>query len=308
MKLKKDVLEELVVKPGEPAGLSSRSTSETKVNWLGAIGRSRPKEVAERDLEAFKKELEAAQELLYASDTCALLLVFQAVDAAGKDGTIKHVMSGVNPQGCEVHSFKEPSAEELRHDFLWRCSRLLPERGRIGIFNRSHYEEVLVVRVHPELISAEHLPSGAEPGPRLWKERYEDINDFERHVGRNGTRVVKFFLHVSRDEQRRRFLDRLDDPTKRWKFSLTDLTEHERFDEYQQAYEEVLTSTSTPWAPWYIVPADHKPAMRALVGGIVVSVIDELEISFPEIDEKKEDELRSARSQLLSEATANRTG
>jgi PPK2 family polyphosphate:nucleotide phosphotransferase len=307
MKLHKHLLEELVVTPGERAGLLSRSTTQTTVNWLGAIGRSSPKEVAEQDLEAFKKDLQAAQELLYASDMWALLLVFQAVDAAGKDGTIKHVMSGVNPQGCEVFSFKQPSAEELRHDFLWRCSKLLPERGRIGIFNRSYYEEVLVVRVHPELLSAERLPSGTAPEPRLWRERYDDINSFERHLHRNGTRIVKFFLHVSKDEQRRRFLDRLEDPTKRWKFSLEDFAEHAHFDEYQKVYEEVLTSTSTPWAPWYVVPADHKSAMRALVGGIVVSVVDQLDLGFPVVDERREEELSSARRQLLSETPVDRT-
>jgi PPK2 family polyphosphate:nucleotide phosphotransferase len=212
------VIDELVVSPGAPADLEQGSTAETKTDWLGQIGRSSSKDVAEHDLDLFKQELESAQELLYASDHLglALLIIFQALDAAGKDGTIKHVMSGVNPQGCQVFSFKQPSVQELRHDFLWRCATALPERGRIGIFNRSYYEEVLVVRVHPELIAAQHLPPGTQSGPRLWKQRYEDINAFERHLVRNGTRLVKFFLHVSRDEQRRRFLDRLDDRAKQW--------------------------------------------------------------------------------------------
>ena len=191
--------------------------------------------------------------------TWALLLIFQALDAGGKDGTIKHVMSGVNPEGCEVFSFKEPSREELRHDFIWRCAKVLPERGRIGIFNRSYYEEVLVVRVHPEMLAPQHLPSGSEAGSRLWQGRYEDINNFEHHLHRSGTRVVKFFLHVSKEEQRRRLLARLDDPAKQWKFSPADLAERSHFDEYQQAYEEALTATSTSWAPWYVVPADEKP-------------------------------------------------
>ena len=188
MKLRQNVIHELAVRPGAAAGLGSRSTTGTRTDWLGSIGHASPKDVAEHDLEVFKQELESAQELLYASDTWALLLIFQALDAAGKDGTIKHVMSGVNPQGCEVVSFKQPSAEELRHDFLWRCAGALPERGRIGIFNRSYYEEVLVVRVHPELIAQQNLPHGTELGAPLWRERYEDINAFEQHLARNGTR------------------------------------------------------------------------------------------------------------------------
>jgi PPK2 family polyphosphate:nucleotide phosphotransferase len=286
MKLPTALIEELAVRPGSPAGLVNRSTSQTRTEWLGPVGHSHPKDVAERDLEAFKAELESAQDVLYASDTWAMLLVFQALDAAGKDGTIKHVMSGVNPQGCEVASFRQPSTEELRHDFLWRCAIRIPERGRIGIFNRSYYEEVLVVRVHPELVAAQHLPAGSRAGPQLWEERYEDINAFERHLVRNGTRVVKFFLHVSKDEQRRRFLDRLDHPAKHWKFSPADLAEREHFDAYQEAYEDALTATSTPWAPWHVVPADHKPAMRALVGGIIVSVIEGLDLEYPTVTER----------------------
>jgi PPK2 family polyphosphate:nucleotide phosphotransferase len=301
MKLHKGVVDELRVRPGAPAGLANRSTTTTQADWLGPLGRSSPKDVAEQDLDALKEELESAQELLYASDRWALLLVFQAPDAAGKDGTIKHVMSGVNPQGCEVFSFKQPSAEELRHDFLWRCAKVLPERGRIGIFNRSYYEEVLVMRVHPELLAAQHLPPGTEAGPRLWQERYEDINAFECHLHRSGTRVVKLFLHLSKEEQRRRFLDRLGDPAKQWKFSAADLAERAHFDTYQQAYEEALTATSTPWAPWYVVPADHKAAMRALVGGIVAHVVEQLDLHLPSIDEEGASALESARRALLSE-------
>jgi PPK2 family polyphosphate:nucleotide phosphotransferase len=295
------VIDELMVHPGTRAALSHRSTSETRAAWLGPVARSSPKNIAEHDLEEFKKELESAQELLYADGAWALLLIFQALDAGGKDGTIKHVMSGVNPQGCEVFSFKQPSTEELRHDFLWRCAKALPERGRIGIFNRSYYEEVLVVRVHPELIAPQHLPSGSEASSRLWQGRYEDINAFEHHLHRNGTRVVKFFLHISKEEQRRRLLARLDDPAKQWKFSPADLAERSHFDEYQQAYEEALTATSTSWAPWYVVPADHKPAAHALVGAIVVNAIDELSLQPPAIGEEQARELENARKALVAD-------
>jgi PPK2 family polyphosphate:nucleotide phosphotransferase len=300
MRLHAKVIKELTVEPGQPAHLRRRSTSATKTDWLGAIGHDHPREVADHDLDSFKQELEVAQGRLYANDTWALLLIFQALDAAGKDGTISHVMSGVNPQGCQVVSFKQPSTLELRHDFLWRCSNVLPERGRIGIFNRSYYEEVLVVRVHPELLDAERLPGGAKAGPRLWRERYDDINAFERHLSRNGTKIVKFFLHISRDEQRHRLVARLDDQEKRWKFSPADIAEHACFDAYQRAYEAALTATSTPWAPWYVVPADHKHAMRALVAGIVVDTIGQLRLGIPApaIDGAA---LDAARSALLAE-------
>jgi PPK2 family polyphosphate:nucleotide phosphotransferase len=302
MKLHRAAIEELAVEPGAPAALDRRSTTHISADWLGRTGGSSRREVAERDLEAFKDELESAQELLYAGDTWALLVIFQALDAAGKDGTIAHVMSGVNPQGCEVVSFKQPSAEELRHDFLWRCAKALPERGRIGIFNRSYYEDVLVARVHPELIADRRLPGGArKPGRGLWKQRYEDINAFERHLHRNGTRIVKLFLHLSKDEQRRRFLRRLDDPAKRWKFSADDLGERAHFDEYQQVYEEALTATATRWAPWYVVPADHKPRMRALVAGILVHTIEQLDLKPPVMDEHSIAELDAARDALLRE-------
>ena len=305
MKLPQQVVHELTVHPGRPAGLSGRSTAATVTPWTGPLGRTHPKEVADRDLERFKQELSVAQQLLYASDTWSVLLIFQALDAAGKDGTIKHVMSGINPQGCQVYSFKQPSTEELRHDFLWRCARVLPERGRIGIFNRSYYEEVLVVRVHPELLAAQHLPAGAAEGQELWEQRYEDINAFERHLVRNGTRVLKFFLHVSAEEQRRRFLDRIDRPDKRWKFSAADVAERTHFDEYQGAYEEAITATSTEWAPWFVVPADHKPAMRALVGGIVVHAIDRLDLRYPEVTAEQAEALAAARVALEAEGASS---
>ncbi len=297
MKLPPALVKELAVAPGQAARLRHRSTSQTTTEWLGGLGVSDPHAVADRHLEAFRAELEAAQDVLYAADRWSLLLVFQALDAGGKDGTIKHVLSGVNPQGCDVHSFKQPSAEDLRHDFLWRCTAALPARGRIGIFNRSHYEEVLVVRVHPELLDAQHLPPGSPTGERLWQERFEDIVAFERHLARSGTRILKFFLHVSEAEQRRRLLARLDDPTKLWKFSPSDLSEHGRYDEYLAAYEAALSATSTEWAPWYVVPADHKHAMRAMVGGLVVHAIEQLHLSYPVPDA---DQLRAAEEARAS--------
>ncbi len=301
MKLNEKVIDELRVHPGTPAALGDRSTIETRADWFGPIDRSSRKDIAEHDLDDAKKELESAQELLYADEGWALLLIFQGMDAAGKDGTIKHVMSGVNPQGCDVHSFKQPSTEELHHDFLWRCAKVLPERGRIGIFNRSYYEDVLVVRVHPELLAPQHLPSGSDAGPQLWHRRYEDINAFEHHLHRNGTRVVKFFLHVSKEEQRRRLLARLDDPARQWKFSPADVAERPFFDAYTEAYEEALTATSTAWAPWYVIPADEKPITRALVGAIVVKAVDELGLHSPSVGEDRVGELEKARQSLAED-------
>jgi PPK2 family polyphosphate:nucleotide phosphotransferase len=298
MKLHKKVIEDLMVVPGEAAGLGSRSTSLTKSGWLDVKG---PKDLAEKDLDEFKDELASAQELLYAAGTHALLLVLQALDAAGKDGTIKHVMSGVNPQGCEVIGFKRPSADELSHDFLWRCAKALPAQGRIGIFNRSYYEEVLVTRVHPDILAGQHLPAGTPTGNRLWKQRYQDINNFERHLDRNGTRIVKVFFHVSRDEQKRRLLERLDDPAKYWKFSAADLAERAYFDDYTRAYEAAITATSTPWAPWYVVPADHKYALRALVGGILTHTIEELDLHPPAVGDEGRAAIDKARAALEAE-------
>lgn len=255
----------------------------------------------EKLLAAHVKKLSALQNLQYAHNKYALLLIFQAMDAGGKDGAIKHVMSGVNPQGCQVFSFKRPSEQELDHDFLWRTTRCLPERGRIGIFNRSYYEEVLVVRVHPGILDSQRLPVGELGHPRFWEHRMESINDLERHLDRNGTKVVKFFLHVSKEEQRKRFLARLDDPEKNWKFSPGDLAEREHWDDYMAAYEECLRATSTEHAPWFAVPADGKRDARLLVSQVVVETLEGLKMSYPEA-EAHQDELAACRKQLEEEA------
>ncbi len=247
-------------------------------------------------LEDHIAELSEQQNLLYASDSYALLLIFQAMDAAGKDGAIKHVMSGINPQGCEVSSFKHPSAEELDHDFLWRTTRRLPERGRIGIFNRSYYEEVLIARVHPEILRAERLPHVDEKS--IWKDRYRSIVDLEKHLHCNGTVVVKFFLHLSKEEQRKRFLARLEDPEKNWKFSLDDLHERKYWKEYMVAYEECLGSTSTQQAPWYVVPADDKENARLIVSQVLLDTMKGLKLSYPKADAKKVRELKAIGRQL----------
>jgi len=235
-----------------------------------------------RQLSAQVERLSELQNLLYAHNRYALLLVFQAMDAAGKDSIIKHVMSGVNPQGCQVFSFKHPSAQELDHDFLWRTSQSLPERGRLGIFNRSYYEEVLIVRVHPEILAAQSLPKSTAKPPKLWDERYASINNLEQHLHRNGTRVIKFFLHLSKEEQRQRFLARLDDPAKNWKFSAADLDERELWPQYMQAYRDMLQATSSKQAPWYVVPADDKRNARLIVSQVVVDALAGLKMSYPE--------------------------
>ncbi len=240
------------------------------------------------------------QEKLYAQNSWALLLIFQAMDAAGKDGVIKHVMSGVNPQGCQVASFKAPSHEELDHDFLWRCQKHLPERGRIGIFNRSWYEEVLVVRVHPHLLEAQRLPP-VFVRKRLWRDRCRDIRNFERYLARNGVMIRKFFLHVSRDEQRRRFLERLDDPEKHWKFSASDVRERGHWDEYMEAYEDAIRRTATEWAPWYVVPADNKWFTRIVVGAAILDALDSMELRYPAVDAKQRAALGEARAALEAE-------
>jgi PPK2 family polyphosphate:nucleotide phosphotransferase len=245
------------------------------------------------------KKLSRQQNLLYADNSYALLMILQAMDAAGKDGVIKHVMSGINPQGCQVFSFKHPSAEELDHDFLWRTNRCLPERGRIGIFNRSYYEEVLIVRVHPEILRGEQIPEELLDGGDVWKKRYRSILDFERHLHRNGTRVVKFFLHLSKEEQRQRFLARLEDPDKNWKFSAADLAERDRWREYMRAYEDCLEATSTAHAPWYVVPADDKENARLIVSRVLVDAMQQLELRYPRLDRAKQTELKRIRRQLL---------
>lgn len=270
--------------------------------WAG--DRSMPlkdrKEKAAEILEEGTAALARAQELLYASDTYSILVILQAMDAAGKDGIIKHVMSGVNPQGCRVHAFKQPTHEELDHDFLWRCAKVLPERGHIGIFNRSYYEEVLVVKVHPELVENERIP-GAKVTKQFWNDRYEDINAFERHLTRNGTVIVKFFLHVSKEEQRKRFLARIDDPEKHWKFSPSDVAERGHWDEYMQAFEDMLNATSMTWAPWHVIPADHKWVSRALVAKILATTIERLEVHYPEVSPAKRKEIEEARKRLETE-------
>ena len=258
------------------------------------------KEHAQERLERGIARLEKLQEKLYAQDRWAILLILQAMDAAGKDSMIKHVMSGVNPQGCEVHSYKTPSPEELDHDFLWRTSRSLPERGKIGIFNRSYYEEVLVVRVHPELLEREKVP---EPllSNEIWKKRFEDINAFEHYLNRNGILVLKFFLHISKKEQKKRFLERLEDPDKNWKFSMSDALERRHWGDYMKAYEEMIQNTSTPHAPWYIVPADHKWFARLVVAEATISALDNLNLAFPKMDSAKRKELKNARAALERE-------
>jgi PPK2 family polyphosphate:nucleotide phosphotransferase len=243
------------------------------------------------------KALSAQQELLYASNRYAILLIFQAMDAAGKDGAIAHVMSGVNPQGCQVFSFKHPSATELLHDFLWRTTRDLPERGRIGIFNRSYYEEVLIARVHPPILRGEGLP-GKLREKAIWHERYRSILNLERHLDRNGTRIIKFFLHLSKEEQRKRFIDRIDRPEKNWKFSLADVEERRFWNDYMHAYEKALSATSTKHAPWYVVPADDKRNTRLIVSRIVLDTLDALELSYPKTSAARRRELRALRKQL----------
>lgn len=243
-------------------------------------------------------QLSAQQQLLYASNRHAVLLIFQAMDAAGKDGAIKHVMSGVNPQGCQVFSYKHPSAAELQHDFLWRTTRDLPERGRIGIFNRSYYEEVLIVRVHRELLAGEGLADAPRDDKSIWHDRYRSITNLERHLHANGTRIVKFYLHLSKDEQRKRFLERIDQPEKNWKFSLADIAERKFWKRYMKAYEQCLVATSTRDAPWYVVPADDKENARLIVSRIILDTLAELKMTYPKTDAKRRRELLSIRKRL----------
>ncbi len=249
-------------------------------------------------LESQVEQLSEQQQLLYSSNTNAVLFIFQAMDAAGKDGVIKHVMSGVNPQGCQVFSFKHPSATELQHDFLWRTTRDLPERGRIGIFNRSYYEEVLIARVHPEILHNEGLPAPPAQDKTVWHQRYRSIVDFERHMTRNGTRIVKFFLHLSREEQRRRFLARIDEPEKNWKFSMADIEERGYWNAYMKAYEKCLSATSTGCAPWYVVPADDKATARLIVARIVLETLQEMKMHYPATSAERRRELRAIRRRL----------
>jgi PPK2 family polyphosphate:nucleotide phosphotransferase len=258
------------------------------------------KQHAQSILEAREGVLNHLQEKLYAQDRWALLVVLQAMDAAGKDGVIKHVMSGVNPQGCDVHAFKAPSNEELDHDYLWRAQKCIPARGKIGIFNRSYYEEVLVVRVHPPFLRTEKLPDQLIT-KHIWDERYADINAYEEYLTRNGVVIRKFFLHVSKEEQKKRFLERLEDPKKNWKFSMADVNERGFWDDYQEAYEEMIQNTATKDAPWFVVPADNKWFTRLIVASAIIQTLDELHLSFPEVDKAKKKELQTVRDTLLAQ-------
>jgi PPK2 family polyphosphate:nucleotide phosphotransferase len=271
------------VDPDDTLGIASESKTEAQKLLARGIDRMR--------------EL---QEKLYAQDRWSVLLIFQAMDAAGKDSTIKHVMSGVNPQGVEVHSFKQPTHEELDHDYLWRCLRRLPERGRIGIFNRSYYEEALVVRVHPEILAQQKIPPELVTKD-LWTERFQDMRTFERYLARNGTVIRKFFLHVSKKEQRKRFLERIDTPSKNWKFSLGDVHERQHWKEYMQSYEDAIRATATKNAPWFVVPADHKWFTRLVVAAVVVDALESLDLRFPKVDARQRAELRAARRLLERE-------
>jgi PPK2 family polyphosphate:nucleotide phosphotransferase len=294
MALIDDILDLVRVKPGKKFRLKDHDPA-----WAGNkdVPKKERKAFAEQNLSEDVTALSEAQQLLYAADTHSILLIFQAMDAAGKDSTIKHVMSGVNPQGCQVFSFKHPSAEELDHNFLWRYAKALPERGRIGIFNRSYFEEVLVVKVHPEILANQRIP-GAQPSNELWQSRYDDINNFERHLTQNGTVILKFFLNISKDEQRRRFLQRLEDPKKHWKFSDSDMKERGFWDDYMHAFEDCLNVTNTKWAPWHIIPADHKWVARAMVAKIVTSAIEDLKMKYPEVRAEKSKQIAAAKAEL----------
>ena len=285
------------VKPGTKVKLKNFDPG-----WAG--GDELPKKVArtvaDAELTDDVSDLAKAQELLYADRSRALLVIFQALDAAGKDGTIKHVMTGLNPQGVSVSSFKVPSVEEISHTFLWRYTQRLPERGMIGIFNRSYYEEVLVVRVHPEYLAPQKLPA-KKFDDKFWRERYEDINAYERHLVRNGTEIVKFFLHISKEEQKKRFLERIDTPEKNWKFSAADLKERKLWNDYERAFEDALTATSTAEAPWHIIPADNKWMMRALVASILAAKIQSLKLKHPELSKDEKAKLAAAKEELLRE-------
>jgi PPK2 family polyphosphate:nucleotide phosphotransferase len=300
--IRKDIIDLFRVPTDGKVRLKDHNPGWKQTDEFEDLGKDVLKERAQKTLAENLADLAEAQNLLYADDRYSVLIVLQAMDAAGKDGTIKHVMSGVNPQGCQVFSFKKPSDEELDHNFLWRYSKALPERGRIGIFNRSYYEDVLVVKVHPELL-ARNLPREKEkPGKKFWHARYEDINAFERHLVRNGTVILKFFLNVSKEEQKARFLERLERPEKNWKFSSADLAERGHWDDYMEAYEDALAATSTEWAPWYVVPADYKWVSRAVVADVVTSAIRSLDLRFPEVTDEQKRFLATARAKLAAES------
>ena len=282
----------LIAPPGKKIKLADYDTTYTD-NF-------KKKKEAVNKLEDDIEQLKDLQSKFYAQDNYALLIILQASDAAGKDGTIKHVMSGVNPQGVQVFSFKKPSDEELDHDFLWRCMTRLPERGRIGIFNRSYYEEVLVAKVHPAILESQKLPPDCK-GPDVWQNRYEDINNFEKYLTRNGIIVLKFFLNLSKEEQKNRFMDRLDTPDKNWKFSTADVKERGHWDEYRTAFEDCFNATSTEWAPWHIIPADHKWFSRTAVADIIVKKLKSLDLAYPTVDDEQKARLEEAREALVEE-------
>jgi PPK2 family polyphosphate:nucleotide phosphotransferase len=279
-------------------GANFRLKDHDPADTMGFKSEDHPR--AKQALQSGIRTLADQQEMLYAQDQWAVLLIFQGIDAAGKDSVISHVMSGVNPAGCQVYSFKEPSSEDLDHDYMWRCIRCLPNRGQIGIFNRSYYEEVLVVRVHPELLCKEKIPSPLITR-HIWKERFKDIQNFERHLYRNGIVTAKFFLNLSKEEQRRRFLERADNPDKNWKFSPADVAEREHWDDYQKAFEDMISNTSTRKSPWYVIPADHKWFARILVAAAVIETLDRLNLSYPRVDKARLAAIKKAREVLLSE-------
>ena len=303
--IQKNFVNQFLVKPGKPLKFKDLDPGwASHKDLLDRFGEARVQKIAKKILNRNLDNLAEAQSLLWASDTYGVLIILQAMDAAGKDGIIRHVMSGLNPQGCMVHNFKKPTPDELDHNFLWRYMKSLPQRGRIGIFNRSYYEDVLVVKVHPEILDHQKLPPGVR-GESLWKHRYSDINHFEKHLTRNGIVVLKFYLHMSKDEQRRRLLDRLNNPAKHWKFSDSDLPERAYWDDYMTAYEDALAATSTEWAPWYIIPSNHKWASRTLVADILTGTIRSLGVDFPKITPERKRALEIARIQLENEDLEN---
>lgn len=298
--IKKKYIRRLMVSPGSKVSLKQYDTGWAQDDELKRVGKDAIKERAAELLEANRASLAESQELLWASNLYSILIVLQGMDTSGKDGTIKHVMAGVNPQGCRVTSFKVPTSEETDHNFLWRYTRALPARGEIGIFNRSYYEDVIVVKVHPEILDNQQLPPGKR-GDKFWNARYDDINAFERHLVQNGTFIMKFFLHISREEQKKRLLDRLEDKEKYWKFALSDLAERQFWDDYQTAYEMMLSKTSTDTAPWYIIPADYKWIARSLIADIISTKIRSLDLKYPEVAEETLKQLEVAREKLASE-------
>lgn len=297
----------ILVSPGKKVKLKDFDPGWVQNDELRKLGKDEAKERASTFLDSNIAELRSAQELLWASDINSVLIILQGMDAAGKDGIIKHVMSGVNPTGCQVTNFKEPSAEELDHTFLWRHMKAVPARGMIGIFNRSHYEEVLVVKVHPEILDRQKLPQ-KKYDKEFWEARYDDINNFERHMMNSGTLVLKFFLNISKEEQRKRFIDRLEKPDKQWKFAHSDVKERDYWDQYIDAFENMLNRTSTKWAPWYVIPADHKWAARTLVASILTDRIKDLHLEYPKVPKDVKEELDKIKLQLVGEGVLDRPG